>query len=131
MNKDTKLSKQEKSDKKFFADNKECFHCGKTGQGAKKCPNKKSKGDDADNNSSISSKSSKIDKIRKQIKEANKQFTQMLSKLEGGDEDSGSDKEQSHFQFVHLSCANFHHSPEETLHELSMKQSKDKFADLN
>jgi hypothetical protein len=127
---DSKQIKQEKNDKKFFAD-KECFNCGKTGHGAKNCPNKKSKGDDADDNSSISSKSSKIDKIKKQIKEANKQFTQMLFKIEAEDEDSSSDEEQSHFQFLHLCPANFHHSPDKTLHELSMKQSKGKFADLN
>ena len=49
-------NKQDKNDKKFFAD-KECFVCGKKGHGAKSCPNKKkSKSDDADDSSSISSK---------------------------------------------------------------------------
>ena len=121
--------KQEKSDKKFFED-KECFICGKKGHGAKKCPNKtKPKGDDTDD-SSISSKSSKIDELEKKLKSANKQFTQLKAQWEESDE-SDSDDEQSHFQFAHLSLANYHQSPEKAYHDLSMKQTNGKFADLN
>ncbi len=116
--------KQEKSDKKFFED-KECFVCGKKGHGAKSCPDrKKPKSDDGDD-SSISSKSSKLDKLERQIKNANKQFTQLKAQFEE-DESSESDEEQSHFQlFMH------YRKEAEPSFNLSMKQSCRKFDDLD
>lgn len=92
---------------------------------------KKSKKSENADNSSISIKSSRLEDLAKRIKSANKQFTQLKVQFEDTD-DSESDDEQSHFQFLHFSLANHHQSAlENHYHKLSMKQSQGKFADLN
>jgi len=109
----------------------ECFICNKKGHYANKCPNKP-KLLDTDDSSSISSKSSKLGELEKKIKSANKQFTMLKAQLEGDDDDTSSDKEQSHFQFVqHYSLTNHYVTPAKRHREVSLKQPKGKFNDLN
>ena len=56
----------------------------------------------------------------------------LKAQLEGEDDDTSSDEEQSHFQFVqHYSLANHYVTPEKRHREVSLKQSKGKFSDLN
>ena len=56
----------------------------------------------------------------------------LKAQLEGEDDDTSSDEEQSHFQFVqHYSLANHSVTPEKRHREVSLKQSKGKFSDLN
>lgn len=97
-----------------------------------KCPDRmKSNSDD----SSLSSNSSnKIEELEKKLKATNKHFTQLKAQLEEEDE-SGSEDEHSHFQFMNLSLANYYVmpsnvTPSKTHAKLCMKQSRGKLDDL-
>ncbi len=108
----------------------ECFVCNKKGHYANKCPNKPGKS--SDDNSSLSSKTSKLGELEKKIKSANKQFTMLKAQLKEEEDESSSDDEQSHFQFVqHYSLANHYVTPYKCHREVSLKQSKGKLSDLD
>ena len=113
--KDEDESPEEK--KNPFA-NKECFLCGKTGHGVKKCPDCVKK--DSDDSSSSSSKSNKksLEEFGKKLKNVSKQFAQLKAQVE--DEDSEStDDEQSHFQFITI------------MNDVMLKQLQGKLGDLD
>ena len=122
--------KQSKNDKKFFSD-KECFVCGKTGHGAKSCPNRKKSKSDDDDDSSISSKSSKIGDLEKKLKSTSKQFTQLKGLIEALGEASSDDEDLSHFQFLHFLLSHHHVGMDQMHNEASFKQSKGKLTELN
>ena len=70
--------------------------------------------------------------MEKKIKSVNKQFTMLKAQLEGEDDDTSSDEEQSHFQFVqHYLLANHYVTPAKRHREVALKQSKGKFSDLD
>ena len=78
---------------------------------------------------SISSKSDKVDQLEKKFK---KQFTQLKAQLEGNDEISESEDDQSHFQFTQHFCLFNHYVPPVERHaEVALKQSKGKLSDIN
>ena len=108
----------------------ECFVCNKKGHYANKCPNKPKSSDNDD--SSLSSRSSKLGDLEKKIKSANKQFTMLKAQLKEEEDESSSDDEQSHFQFVqHYSLANHYVTPHKCHRNVSLKQSKGKLSDLD
>ena len=96
----SKKKKQSGSDDKSDdtkKDSKEvqCFKCKKKVHVATNCPDK-----DKDNDSSISSKVS-IKALAKQVKDVQKSFAILGQQLQShGEDEDGSEEEQSHFQFV-------------------------------
>ena len=128
---DTKEDNKTNKEKKNPFEGKECYHCHKMGHSAKRCPNKKKSNSDDNDNSSISSKSSKYEDLKKTMKSVNKQFAQLKVHMESEDDGSGSDDDQSHFQFFSYLLPSHNTLPDKTYNEVSLKQASGKLTDLN
>jgi hypothetical protein len=113
----------------FFKD-RECFLCSKKGHPAAKCLMRKKINNDDDDSSISSKNSSKSGKMKDLEKKIKKQFTQLKAQLEDK-EDSDTDEEQSHFQFLNFLMTNHHISPAKRNDGIMLKQSRHKLDDLN
>ena len=111
-------------DTKYWKD-KECYKCGKKGHPASFCKSAEKTSNDNDDAKSIASTANSVRKLKQDFKSMSKAFATVKEQLKESESDlSGSDEEDSHFQFNTAFQFTQHESSESEVDEQQESESR-------